>query len=39
MAGSVVGVASWPHLNRDPVYRIFKAESLNRLPPSEKALK
>jgi transposase InsO family protein len=24
-----------PHLNRDAVYRIIKAENLNRLPPSE----
>ena len=28
-----------PHLNRDAVYRILKAEGLNRLPPSEKARK
>ena len=24
-----------PHLNRDAVYRILKAEGLNRLPPSD----
>ena len=28
-----------PHLNRDAVYRILKAEGLNRLPPSEQARK
>jgi hypothetical protein len=28
-----------PHLNRDALYRILKAEGLNRLPPSEKARK
>ncbi|MEH3063230.1 MAG: IS481 family transposase [Methylobacterium radiotolerans] len=28
-----------PHLNRDAVYRILKAEGLNRLPPAEKARK
>jgi transposase InsO family protein len=28
-----------PHLNRDAVYRILKAEGLNRLPPSEPARK
>lgn len=28
-----------PHLNGDAVYRILKAEGLNRLPPSEKARK
>lgn len=28
-----------PHLNRDAIYRILKAEGLNRLPPSEKARK
>ena len=26
-----------PHLNRDAVYRILKAEGLNRLPPSDQA--
>src|SRR5918995_6921184 len=28
-----------PHLNRDAVYRILKAESLNRLPPSARSRK
>ena len=28
-----------PHLNRDAVYRILKAEGLNRLPPSDQARK
>jgi transposase InsO family protein len=28
-----------PHLNRDAVYRILKAEGLNRLPPSERTRK
>ena len=28
-----------PHLNRDAVYRILKAEGLNRLPPAEQARK
>ena len=28
-----------PHLNRDAVYRILKAEGFNRLPPVEKARK
>src|SRR3954454_20123675 len=28
-----------PHLNRDAVYRILKAEGLNRLPPCEQARK
>lgn len=28
-----------PHLNRDAVYRILRAESLNRLPPAEQARK
>jgi transposase InsO family protein len=28
-----------PHLNRDAVYRILKAEGLNRLPPSAQARK
>lgn len=28
-----------PHLNRDAVYRILKAEGLNRLPPSTRARK
>ncbi|KQP73216.1 hypothetical protein ASF41_18910 [Methylobacterium sp. Leaf111] len=28
-----------PHLNRDAVYRILKAEGLNRLPPSQQARK
>lgn len=28
-----------PHLNWDAVYRILKAEVLNRLPPAEKARK
>src|SRR5438128_3701940 len=28
-----------PHLNRDAVYRILKAEGLDRLPPAEKARK
>ena len=28
-----------PHLNRDAVYRILKAEGLNRLPPSNQARK
>ena len=28
-----------PHLNRDAVYRILKAEGLNRLPPSEQVRK
>jgi transposase len=28
-----------PHLNRDAVYRILKAEGLNRLPPAERTRK
>src|ERR687897_1776123 len=28
-----------PHLNRDAVYRILKAEGLNRLPPAERSRK
>jgi hypothetical protein len=28
-----------PHPNRDAVYRILKADGLNRLPPAEKAHK
>jgi transposase InsO family protein len=28
-----------PHLNRDAVYRILKAEGLNRLPPADQARK
>ncbi|MCJ2122493.1 IS481 family transposase [Methylobacterium sp. J-077] len=28
-----------PHLNRDAVYRILRAEGLNRLPPAEQARK
>jgi transposase InsO family protein len=28
-----------PHLNRDAIYRILKADGLNRLPPSEQARK
>jgi transposase len=28
-----------PHLNRDAVYRILKAEGLNRLPPAERPRK
>src|ERR687897_1879013 len=28
-----------PHLSRDAVYRILKAESLNRLPPSARSRK
>jgi transposase InsO family protein len=28
-----------PHLNRDAVYRILKAEGLNRLPPADRARK
>jgi len=28
-----------PHLNRDAVYRVLKAEGLNRLPPSDQARK